>query len=102
MSEPEKIQPGFIQRYTFTERVCHWAPAATYTYCLSTGLAFYSPHLFWMALVLGGGPTARYWHPITGLLFVAAAGWMHALWRRDMGITETDTSWPHPRGNYPK
>jgi formate dehydrogenase subunit gamma len=102
MSDPEKIQPGYIQRYTFTERVCHWMSAATYTYCLSTGLAFYSPHLFWMALVLGGGPTSRYWHPIVGLLFVAGAVWMHDLWRRDMDITETDKRWLHRVENYAK
>ncbi len=102
MSDPEKIQPGYIQRYTFTERVCHWMSAATYTYCLSTGLAFYSPHLFWLALVLGGGPTSGYWHPIIGLLFVAGAVWMHDLWRRDMDITETDKRWLHRVENYAK
>src|SRR5260370_36921699 len=93
MSDPEKIPPEHIQRYTFTERVCHWVTAATYTYCFATGLAFYTPYLFWIALALGGGPTSRYWHPIIGLLFVADAVWMHDLWRRDMGIPEARSAW---------
>jgi formate dehydrogenase subunit gamma len=82
-----------IERYTFRERAMHWLTAFTYTYCLSTGLAFYSPHLFWIAVVLGGGPTSRYWHPLIGLLFVAGTVWMHDMWRRDMDLTETDKRW---------
>ena len=47
--------PGEIERYTFRERVMHWLTGLTYLYCLATGLAFYSPHLYWLACVLGGG-----------------------------------------------
>jgi formate dehydrogenase subunit gamma len=89
-----------VQRYTFRERICHWFSALTYLYCLSTGLSFYSPHLFWIASVLGGGPTSRFWHPITGLLFLVAAVWMHEIWRRDMDITQTDKRWLANVGNY--
>src|SRR5262249_44394411 len=46
-----------IQRYTYRERVMHWLTALAYTYCLATGVAFYTPYLFWIALILGGGPT---------------------------------------------
>jgi len=68
----------------------HWVTALAYTYCLATGLAFYTPYLFWIAVVLGGGPTSRFLHPIVGLGFVAAAVWMHFVWRGDMQWTETD------------
>jgi formate dehydrogenase subunit gamma len=102
MSDPEIIPAGYIQRYTFTERVCHWLSSLTYTYGLLTGLAFYSPHLYWMAVVLGGGPTSRFWHPIVGLLFMAASIWMHDMWRRDMDITETDKRWLNRAENYAK
>jgi formate dehydrogenase subunit gamma len=91
-----------IERYTFRERMMHWITSLTYTYLLLTGLAFYSPHLFWLALVLGGGPTSRYWHPIVGLLFVAGTVWMHDIWRRDMEITETDKRWLKRTENYAK
>lgn len=82
-----------IQRYSYGERLMHWLTALTYTYCLATGLAFYTPHLFWIALVLGGGSTSRFWHPFIGVAFLAVAFWMHHTWRRDMAITETDKRW---------
>jgi formate dehydrogenase subunit gamma len=84
------VRPDSVLRYTFHERVMHWLTAFFYTYCLATGLAFYTPYLFWIAVVLGGGPTSRFWHPIVGLGFVAVAVWMHFVWRRDMVWTETD------------
>jgi len=46
-----------ILRYTLNERVNHWIAGLTYLYCLMTGLAFWSPYLFWMAVILGGGAT---------------------------------------------
>ncbi len=84
------VRPDSVLRYTFHDRVMHWVTALAYSYCLATGLAFYTPYLFWIAVVLGGGPTSRFWHPIVGLGFVAAAVWMHFVWRRDMLWTETD------------
>jgi len=89
-----------VARYTFRERIMHWLTAITYSYCMATGLAFYTPHLFWIAIVLGGGPTSRYWHPIVGVLFLMGALWMHDLWRRDMNLTETDRSWLDRMENY--
>jgi formate dehydrogenase subunit gamma len=84
------IAPDALQRYTFHERAMHWLNAATYTYCVATGMAFYTPHLFWLAVILGGGPTSRFWHPILGVCFFVAVVWMHVVWRRDMEITESD------------
>ena len=84
---------GELERYTFTERIMHWTAGLTYLYCLCTGLAFYSPHLFWMAYMLGGAPTSRFWHPIVAIGFVMGTLWMHSLWRRDMTITEVDKRW---------
>ena len=82
-----------IQRYSLNERIVHWIGGLTYVYQLLTGLAFYSPHLFWIAILLGGGPTARYWHPWIGLLFSAALYWMLRAWRGDMRITASDRAW---------
>lgn len=89
-----------IERYTFKERVCHWLTGFSYLYCLATGLAFYTPYLFWVAVVLGGGPASRFWHPFIGLLFVVAAMWMHGIWRGDVGITPDDRAWLDASGNY--
>ena len=82
-----------IVRYTLRERVMHWIVGFTYLYLLISGLAFYAPQLYWLAAILGGGPTARFWHPWIGLAFTVAMVWMHQSWRTDMRITETDRRW---------
>lgn len=84
---------GEIERYTFRERLMHWSTGLTYLYCLATGLAFYSPHLFWLADALGGGPTSRFWHPFVGLVFLIGNMWMHSLWQGDMRMEESDRRW---------
>ncbi len=89
-----------IERYTYRERVCHWTTALFYVYCLGTGLAFYTPYLFWIAIALGGGPTSRFLHPIAGLVFLAAQLWMHQLWRNDAAMTDDDRKWLDKAGEY--
>ena len=89
-----------IERYTLAERVVHWTSGLTYIYQLLTGLAFYSPHLYWLAILLGGGATSRYWHPLIGLLFTAALFWMFRVWARDMRITALDREWSDAIGHY--
>ncbi len=82
-----------ILRYTFAERINHWIGALSYTYLLVTGLAFWSPYLYWLAAVVGGGPAARFWHPWFGLMFTASLFWTFKEWHRDMRITDADRAW---------
>ncbi len=82
-----------IVRYTFGERVNHWLGSVSYIYLLMTGLAFWSPYLYWLAVVVGGGPIARAWHPWVGLVFTASFFWMFKGWRRDMEINDADRAW---------
>jgi len=82
-----------ILRYSLVERVMHWIAAVSYCYVLATGLAFYSPHLYWIAMVLGGAPTSRFWHPWIALVFVAVLVWMLRVWMTDMRITANDRAW---------
>ncbi len=89
----EEPAAGRIVRYTFAERVNHWIAGLSYLYVLITGLAFWSPYLYWLAVLVGGGPTARFWHPWVGLLFAASVIWMFEIWRDDMRITDTDRQW---------
>lgn len=87
-------EPGErILRYTLIERVHHWVGALFYVYCLITGLAFWSPYMFWLAALVGGGPTARFWHPWMGLAFTTSMFWMYKMWRGDMTTTEADLRW---------
>ena len=80
-------------RYSLSERIMHWVAALSYVYLLITGLAFYSPRLYWLNSLTGGGPTARAWHPLAGLLFFFSIVWMYRTWRRDMQTTEADRDW---------
>ena len=63
---------GRVLRYSFHERLIHWTAAVSYIYLLLSGLAFWSPWLFWIAIVLGGGTVARELHPWFGILFSIA------------------------------
>jgi formate dehydrogenase subunit gamma len=82
-----------IVRYTLDERIHHWMAGLSYVYCLITGLAFWSPYLFWLAALVGGGATARFWHPWSGVIFTASVLWMYKLWRKDMAATAADRAW---------
>lgn len=82
-----------ILRYTFAERVNHWIGALSYIYLLMTGLAFWSPYLYWMAAVVGGGPAARFGHPWFGLIFTASLFWTFKEWHGAMQITAVDRAW---------
>ena len=89
----QPVPPGRILRYTFRERATHWLAGFSYLYLLLTGLAFWSPWLFWLAIALGGGQVSRMLHPWIGLLFIAAVLQMYALWAFEMGFTDLDRAW---------
>lgn len=94
MSAEEQILPHRrILRYTFHERATHWVAALSYIYLLLTGLAFWSPWLFWLAALFGGGPLSRMLHPWAGLLFTAAIIYMAVMWARQMETTANDKAW---------
>jgi formate dehydrogenase subunit gamma len=91
---------GRIMRYTLAERVIHWIAGLAYVYVLLTGLAFYSPHLYWIAILLGGAPTSRYWHPWIGVVFAAVLFRMLRIWLEDMRITAPDRAWAKSMSHY--
>lgn len=94
------VAPGELVRYNYGERVCHWVNAATYVFCLLTGLAFYTPYLYWLSFVGGGPASARFLHPWVGLFFFAAVVWMHSLWRQQMLAAPEDRAWEAGIKNY--
>ena len=82
-----------ILRYNFHERLTHWVAAGSYIYCLATGLAFWTPWLFWIAVVLGGGQISRMLHPWSGVIFVGAVIYMYTMWSRQMRFEPVDKQW---------
>jgi formate dehydrogenase subunit gamma len=94
MTHPEQIVPhGHVLRYAFHERLNHWVAAASYIYLMLTGLAFWSPWLFWIAAIFGGGPVSRMLHPWVGLIFTVSVTYMFGMWRKQMRFTEVDRQW---------
>jgi formate dehydrogenase subunit gamma len=87
------LPAGEVVRYDHKERVCHWINGASYLFCMLTGLAFYSPYLYWLAFVGGGPAPSRFLHPWVGLVFFVAVLWMHALWRQQMAASPEDRAW---------
>ena len=90
MSSTPILASGRVLRYSFHERLVHWLAGFSYLYLLLTGLAFWSPWLFWFATVLGGPTISRELHPWFGLIFVSATFLMYGMWGRQMHETETD------------
>jgi len=94
VSHPEQIIPhGHVLRYNLRERLTHWVAGVAYVYLLATGLAFWSPWFFWVAVVLGGAQVSRTFHSWLGLVFFAAVGNMYAMWARQMKHTDDDRKW---------
>jgi formate dehydrogenase subunit gamma len=83
----------FLIRYSFGERFVHGLAALSYVYLLLTGLAFWTPALYWIAIVLGGGFLSRLLHPWVGVVFALVVVRMFVMWRRDMRTTPADREW---------
>ena len=94
MTHPELIAlHHHILRYNLKERLTHWVAAGSYIYLLATGLAFWSPWLFWIAVVLGGGPISRMLHPWAGLVFTGSVIYMFSMWSKQMRFAPVDVEW---------
>jgi formate dehydrogenase subunit gamma len=95
-----ELDEKLIVRYSLSERVNHWIGALAYIYCMVTGLAFWSPYLFWLGVVVGGETIARAWHPWIGLLFAASLFWTFWEWHRDMQVDADDRAWARAMPDY--
>lgn len=82
-----------IVRFSFTERAVHWMAALSFVYAALTGLSLWSPHLFWLASVFGGGETVRWGHPWGGIFFAVVLGVMYKKWARQMRLDADDRQW---------
>ncbi|HEV2101286.1 MAG TPA: formate dehydrogenase subunit gamma [Candidatus Acidoferrum sp.] len=94
MSHQEQLIPhDHVLRYNFNERMNHWVAAGSFIYLMLTGLAFWSPWLFWMASALGGAELSRMLHPWVGLVFFVSVCYMYALWSSQMKHDPVDSEW---------
>jgi formate dehydrogenase subunit gamma len=94
VSHQEQLIPhGHVLRYTFPERLIHWIAAGSYLYLLGTGLAFWTPWMFWVAVALGGGQISRMLHPWAGLVFTGTVLYMYRMWSKQMRFDDVDRQW---------
>lgn len=101
VAHPERLAPhGRVLRYAFHERAWHWVVGFSYIYLLLTGLSFWTPWLFWIAILLGGGQVSRELHPWAGLLFAVGVGAMYSMWHSQMHIKQIDKDWFNSVGYY--
>jgi formate dehydrogenase subunit gamma len=97
----DQILPhGRVLRYPFVERANHWIAALSYIYLLLTGLAFWSPWLFWLAWFMGGAQISRTLHPWVGLFFFYAVMRMYSYWAPQMHAAEVDRQWWRSLNHY--
>jgi len=74
-------------------RVIHWAAAFAFVYAGLTGLALWSPRLYWLTWVFGGGETVRAWHPWSGVVFTLFLAAMSRGWASQMRLDGPDRRW---------
>ena len=82
-----------IPRFSFAERAVHWMTALSFVYAALTGLALFTPSLFWLSGVFGGGEAVRRWHPWGGTFFAFALALMFRSWVKDMRLDPEDRRW---------
>ena len=89
MTPPERR----LERFSLAERVTHWAVALSFLYAAFTGLGLWSPRLYWLAAVFGGGVTVARWHPWGGVILALAFALMFRRWQRQMRLDPDDRLW---------
>jgi len=78
-------QEVVVSRYNGVQRVNHWVTAALFTLLGLSGLAMFSPYLFFLTGLFGGGQSTRAVHPWFGVaLMVSFAVLFLRFWRLNM------------------
>ncbi|MGD0103082.1 MAG: formate dehydrogenase subunit gamma [Rhodopila sp.] len=63
-----------VSRYTGVQRLNHWFTAALFILLALSGLAMFSPYLFFLTGLFGGGQATRAIHPWLGCALVVSFG----------------------------
>lgn len=92
----DAVHPGDpvkVDRYTAGARINHWITAASLVLLALSGLALFSPALFWLTGLFGGGSNTRMLHPWFGVvLFFSFFGLFLRFWRLNLW-ERTDNVW---------
>jgi len=85
--------PGYLQRYSDSDRMNHWALVLLFFATALSGLAMFHPSLFFLSTLFGGGPWTRILHPFGGVLVFLSFGGMYLRLARDNLWGADDSAW---------
>lgn len=89
----ETVDPVTVSRYRGITRLNHWVTAVSLIVLALSGLAFFSPRLYFLTGLFGGGQTTRWLHPIVGVvLFFSFLLLFLQMWRLNLPRRE-DVTW---------
>ena len=89
----ESTDPVTVSRYRGFTRANHWVTALSLIVLLLSGMALFSPYLYFLTGLFGGGQTTRWLHPFVGvLLFFSFLVLFLQLWRLNLPKPE-DVTW---------
>jgi len=90
----------WVPRHTLWVRIVHWVVAISFLVLMLTGLALFSPYLWWLTEVFGGGWAARVLHPWAGVVFAGGFGLLALRWLTEMLMGPRDFAWFRHFGKY--
>jgi len=82
-----------IVRHRLATRVVHWLTALSFFVALFCGLPIFSPLFGWMAPLFGGLAVCRWFHPWSGVAFVAFSAVMFVQWVGEMKLERSEWGW---------
>ncbi|QJP17874.1 formate dehydrogenase subunit gamma [Starkeya sp. ORNL1] len=81
-----------VDRYSAGARVNHWITAISLVLLALSGMALFTPKLFFLTGLFGGGQTTRIIHPWIGVvLFFSFSGLFFRFWRANLPKREDGT-----------
>jgi formate dehydrogenase subunit gamma len=91
----DKVRVGgqvTVDRYTTGARINHWITAICLILLALSGLALFTPSLYFLTGLFGGGQFTRFIHPWIGVvLFFSFAGLFLRFWRANLWKSEDGT-----------
>lgn len=85
--------PKDLQRYTASERVCHWIAGISFILLALSGLAFFHPAFFPLGNLFGGAVWTRVLHPFIGVVMALAFVSMFFRFQHLNRMTPEDREW---------
>jgi len=94
------INQTLIARHKASVRLTHWLVAIFFFLATLTGFVLFTPFLFGLSGVFGGGAMTRFLHPWFSLGFVTAVLFLIRAWRGRMKMDAGDEEWRNNFGAY--